>query len=164
MTTYPTIDTSLTTGANGAVFGVNAGSFVLTPGDTVSLYYAFIYATSEAELLTNTDEVTDKYTQAFATGVDDDNVTIPEKFELFQNYPNPFNPNTSIKFSLHKTANISLTVYNLAGQKVADVYSGNLSAGIHNIEFDAQNLTSGVYIYRIIAGDMTASRKMTIIK
>jgi hypothetical protein len=77
------------------------------------------------------------------------NISSPIKFALDQNYPNPFNPSTSIQFSLPVDANVAIGVYNLVGEKVADVVSGDFSAGKHKISFNASSLTSGVYFYRI---------------
>jgi hypothetical protein len=78
-------------------------------------------------------------------------VTAPNVFALEQNYPNPFNPSTMIKFSLAADSKVSLTVFDVLGQEIASLISGNLAAGSHEINFDASNLNSGVYFYRIDA-------------
>ncbi|MBS4034720.1 MAG: T9SS type A sorting domain-containing protein [Ignavibacterium sp.] len=88
----------------------------------------------------------------------------PKKFELTQNFPNPFNPNTAIRFSLPETGNVKLTVFNLLGQEVAVLVNGLTEAGTHIINFDAEGLNSGVYIYRIESGRFNEVRKMTLIK
>jgi len=75
--------------------------------------------------------------------------TIPMAFSLQQNYPNPFNPSTKIKFSLAAESNVTLTVFDIMGQEVANLINGNLEAGSHEFNFDASNLNSGVYFYRI---------------
>lgn len=88
----------------------------------------------------------------------------PDKYELAQNFPNPFNPNTSIRFTLPETGNVKLTVFNLLGQEVATLVNGVKEAGTHIINFDAEGLNSGVYIYRIESGSFNEVRKMTLIK
>jgi hypothetical protein len=78
-------------------------------------------------------------------------VTVPKVFALEQNYPNPFNPSTIIKFSLAADSKVSLTVFDVLGQEVSNLINGNLSAGLHEINFNASNINSGVYFYRIDA-------------
>ena len=88
----------------------------------------------------------------------------PAKFELSQNYPNPFNPTTNIRFTLPEAGNVKLAVYNLLGQKVADLVNRSMEAGFHNITFNGSNLTSGIYIYRLEAGNNVMIRKMQLVK
>jgi hypothetical protein len=83
---------------------------------------------------------------------------------LYQNYPNPFNPSTTIKFALPEKTNVGLSVYNSLGQKVADVFRGELDEGYHEIEFRASNLSSGIYFYRLESGKFVSVKKMIIIK
>lgn len=78
-------------------------------------------------------------------------VKAPDQFGLAQNYPNPFNPNTRIDFSLAVDSKVSLKVFNVLGQEVANLLNGNLTAGLHQANFDASALNSGVYLYRIEA-------------
>lgn len=89
---------------------------------------------------------------------------IPSEYTLEQNYPNPFNPSTNIQFKLPEQANVSLQVYDISGRQIAVLVDGNMNAGSHTIEWNASNLASGVYLYRITAGDFTAVRKLTIVK
>jgi Secretion system C-terminal sorting domain len=92
------------------------------------------------------------------------NISAPNKFELAQNYPNPFNPKTSIQFSLTNATNVSLVVYNTIGQKVADLINQRMEAGIHNTDFDASNLNSGIYIYMLTTENNTLTKKMILMK
>ncbi|MCW9066335.1 MAG: T9SS type A sorting domain-containing protein, partial [Ignavibacteriaceae bacterium] len=78
-------------------------------------------------------------------------VFLPSKFALEQNFPNPFNPSTSIQFSLPVDAQVTISVYNLVGEKVAEVASGNFAAGSHKVTFNANTLTSGIYFYQLDA-------------
>ena len=89
---------------------------------------------------------------------------MPNKFNLSQNYPNPFNPTTNISFTLPKTSNVRLTIYNMLGQRVATLINSKMSAGLHSISFDASHLASGMYIYRLKAGNFTADKKMILLK
>ncbi|UCG53849.1 MAG: T9SS type A sorting domain-containing protein [Candidatus Latescibacterota bacterium] len=88
----------------------------------------------------------------------------PHRFSLSQNYPNPFNPTTTISFSLAKASHVRLEIFDIAGRRVATLVDESKDAGPHHVEFDASSLSSGIYIYRIKAGDMTESRKMMLIK
>ena len=89
---------------------------------------------------------------------------IPVDFGLSQNYPNPFNPTTTIQYSLPKTGNVKLTVYNVLGEKVADLVNETKEAGIHTVNFDASNFNSGLYFYKIETNGFTQTRKMMLIK
>jgi len=89
---------------------------------------------------------------------------LPEKFELYQNYPNPFNPSTTISFSLPQSTNVKISVYNLIGEKVDEIVNSFLDAGIHRIIFNASNLHSGMYIYKLEAGNISLTKKMILIK
>ena len=89
---------------------------------------------------------------------------LPDSPTLRQNYPNPFNPTTSIEYILPEAGFMSLKVYNIVGQQVAVLAEGLKSAGSHTIMFDASNLSSGVYIYRLQTANSTTTRKLTLIK
>lgn len=85
-------------------------------------------------------------------------------FRLDQNYPNPFNPSTRISFAVPDRSNVTLTVYNAIGQRVAVLVDGQKNAGRHTISFDASDIASGLYLYRIQAGDYVKTRKMMLVK
>ena len=89
---------------------------------------------------------------------------VPEGFNLKQNYPNPFNPLTTIEFSIEKSAHVKLDILNVRGQKVATLVNKQMGAGSFNVTFDAKNLPSGVYFYRMTAGEFTSVKKMTLMK
>lgn len=97
------------------------------------------------------------------TGTEDASNTVTS-FELFQNYPNPFNPSTTIKFSIPEASKVSVKVYNLLGNEVADLVNENLPSGTHSINFNATGLSSGVYFYKIEAGTFNSTKKLTILK
>lgn len=88
----------------------------------------------------------------------------PGKFGLSQNFPNPFNPSTTISYTLAHGSHVHLAVLNLLGERVADLVDGEVGAGYHEVSFNAGNLASGVYLYRLTSGDYTESRRMVVLK
>ncbi len=90
--------------------------------------------------------------------------TIPSDFSLNQNYPNPFNPSTTISFSIPQSEFVSIKVYNIIGKEVTTLISREMSAGNYDVQFDASNLSSGVYFYQFQAGTFNEVRKMNLIK
>ncbi len=97
------------------------------------------------------------------TSSQDDAVTVT-KFELEQNYPNPFNPSTIIKYAISNKQFVSLKVYDVLGNHVATLINEEKPEGNYKIEFDASNLSSGIYYYRIVAGSFTDTKKMILLK
>lgn len=89
---------------------------------------------------------------------------VPTAFSLSQNYPNPFNPATVIEYMLPKTSLVELNVYNILGQKVRTLINSLQSPGSYKVNFNSRDLASGIYIYRIKAGEFTQTRKMLLIK
>lgn len=85
-------------------------------------------------------------------------------FLLHQNYPNPFNPTTNISYTLNSPQKVTLNVYNTLGQKVAQLVNGIQSSGTHSISFNASNLPTGIYIYRLQSGEYTSSKKLVLVK
>ncbi|SMO53852.1 T9SS type A sorting domain-containing protein [Gracilimonas mengyeensis] len=127
---------------------MTTATFVYEPGDSLS---AFITMDN------------------LPTSIESNNSNIPNKFYLSENYPNPFNPATTIKFGLPSQSKVTLSVFNVLGQKVFEFTEGSLSAGTHSVRFDASQLSSGMYIYRIQATDASgtnhiSSKKMMLIK
>ncbi|HKI47182.1 MAG TPA: YCF48-related protein [Balneolales bacterium] len=98
------------------------------------------------------------------TGIVKEQTNLPDQFMLHQNYPNPFNPTTEIKYSIVKTGIVRLTVYNVLGQEVQQLVNGLQSAGDHQIEFNANRFSSGVYIYRLEENGHVQTRKMILLK
>jgi len=96
-----------------------------------------------------------------STGVVDD--VIPTSFTVSQNYPNPFNANTNISFNLDRDSDVNIGIYNVIGQKVAD-FSGRYSTGENMVTWDASSAASGVYFYRVEAGDHSETMKMVLLK
>jgi hypothetical protein len=101
---------------------------------------------------------------AIITGVAENETNIPVEYSLKQNYPNPFNPTTTIKFSIAKSEFVTLKIYNTLGQEVATLVSEKLNAGNYSYAWDGSSLASGIYLYRIQAGDFVDVKKMVLMK
>ncbi len=138
------------------------------------VYLSFNYAkiadgTVKGELLKNICKYLDLLTPVSVDDGNDIN-TLPVKFVLAQNYPNPFNPSSIIKFALPVNSNVTLDVYNVLGQRVAQLVNGKLTAGYHSVKWNAGEFASGVYIYKLSAknnnGDQifSSTRKMVLLK
>lgn len=162
------------TGANGVIHGVSPASGSVTAGDSVEIEIT-LNASSKGpgtyedtlHVITN-DADNPSIDLAFSfnvvTNTEDVEDEIPNEFDLKQNYPNPFNPVTNISYSLPRTSHVSLKVFNVLGQQVYSLVDERKQAGKHTVRFDARNLSSGMYIYRIKAGSFTQTRKMMFIK
>jgi|GEM_PF-1183331 len=136
------------------------GKFVYTP-KSFSSYIDLIKYT-----ITNSKSVTPEKT--ILINVEDPSfigdLQMPEQIALEQNYPNPFNPLTMITFSLDKASAVSLGVFNINGQKVAELTKGTLSAGLHTVEFNGSELNSGVYYYTLEVDGLKMTKKMVLTK
>lgn len=102
------------------------------------------------------------YTSNNTAGYETD--ALPDEFALHQNYPNPFNPATVIRYQLPVSSDVQLEVFDLSGRRVATLVNGSVRAGSHEVSFDASDLSSGIYIYRLKAGNQEFTRKLTLIK
>ena len=92
------------------------------------------------------------------------NISIPINYNLSQNYPNPFNPETRINYSISKSSNVKIVVFDALGKEVTTLVNENKNAGNHSVLFNAKNLTSGVYFYKIETGDFSDVKKMMVVK
>ncbi|MDP3580777.1 MAG: LamG-like jellyroll fold domain-containing protein [Ignavibacteria bacterium] len=115
------------------------------------------YALSEAEI---------KALGGFGhtVGVEKEDGSLPTEFSISQNYPNPFNPLTKIDFALPAAGNVSIKIYDILGNEVSVLENGYRSAGYHSVNFDGSKLASGVYIYRMISGKFTSTKKLVLLK
>jgi hypothetical protein len=89
---------------------------------------------------------------------------IPKEFALMQNFPNPFNPSTTINFDLPKSADVRLSVFDLTGREISLVINQKLEAGTHSVQWNASQLASGIYFYKIRAGEFSQTKKMLLVK
>jgi hypothetical protein len=146
---------------DGSVVVPSLANMNIAAGDSVEIYLAVAVDSSEAEVLTAIAAAEQKFE---VIGTEDEPNIKPATFKLAQNYPNPFNPNTKISFTLPEAENVTLKVYNMLGQEVAELIKGEMSAGEHTVNFNAANLTSGMYIYKITAGSYINVKKMMLVK
>ena len=98
------------------------------------------------------------------TGISNINLEIPASYTLSQNFPNPFNPETNIKFSISQSGNVKLTVFDITGKEVESLVNEKLSAGTYAYNFNASNLPSGTYFYKIETDNFVETKKMVLIK
>ncbi|OGU68364.1 MAG: hypothetical protein A2499_14935 [Stygiobacter sp. RIFOXYC12_FULL_38_8] len=101
---------------------------------------------------------------ALLTATDVEETSIPTKYELNQNYPNPFNPSTVINYQLPEAGNVTLKVYDVLGNEVATLVNEFKQAGVYNAKFANSNLSSGIYLYRLQAGNFVSVKRMMLIK
>ncbi|MCH7955307.1 MAG: T9SS type A sorting domain-containing protein [Candidatus Marinimicrobia bacterium] len=97
-------------------------------------------------------------------GVEEEVSSTPLSYQLSQNYPNPFNPVTTISYVLPTTSKVLLVIYNLLGEEIARLVDGIQPEGVHQITWDASGVSSGIYFYRIHAGEFIQTRKMLLLR
>ena len=97
-------------------------------------------------------------------GIEQTESSSPVKYSLSQNHPNPFNPVTTISYSLPRSGDVTLIIYNLLGEEIARLVDGFQQAGEHTTVWNASNVSSGIYFYRLRAGDFTQTKKMVLLK
>jgi len=132
----------------------------ISTGANKSIYH--VYADSTLSIPSSVNQVI--IYNPLLTDVKDAPRTPPESYSLSNNYPNPFNPTTNIKYSIPKAGHVLLQVYNMLGQRVATLVDKQQNAGYYTISFNASQLASGVYFYRIKAGSFVKTQKMMLIK
>ncbi|MCF8306979.1 MAG: T9SS type A sorting domain-containing protein [Ignavibacteriales bacterium] len=154
---------------------MSMGPFNMAPADTQEIVYAVFFARGNSNLnsVFALKEIAQKlkyfYDNGEVTGVVNSQGEVPSHFSLSQNYPNPFNPSTVIKFELKMNSHVKLSVFDFLGSEVSVLLNEKRNPGKHQFEFDAGNLSSGVYFYRIEAAGEDGSvfrdaRKMMLIK
>ncbi|NOS86580.1 MAG: T9SS type A sorting domain-containing protein [Ignavibacteria bacterium] len=142
---------------NGPANGVDAALSVCVDGSG----NAYVTGNSQGSG-SSSDYATIKY--SVLTAVNPEGSEIPSSYRLYNNYPNPFNPATTIKFDLPVQANTKLIVYDVTGKTVKLLVNQVMSAGSHSFSFDAAGFSSGVYFYKVQAGDFSEIKKMVLIK
>ena len=139
--------------------------FSLTVGDSHTVAFGIVMGDGLTELQVHADTMEAIYNDLLV-GIEEHIFgRIPKEFSLSQNYPNPFNPVTHVRFGLPKASNVKIEIYNLLGQRVAVLLDERKTAGYHTVNFDGSNLSSGVYLYRIQAGQgFQQVRKMLLVR
>jgi hypothetical protein len=148
--------------ADGIVTFICTDPQSVNSGETSTYYFAIGYSKTESEIISTLTEAETKYNSVFTSVEQIDQ--IPSGFSLSQNYPNPFNPATKINFSITQRDYVSLKVYNVLGQQVAELINKNMETGSYSVDFNAGNLPSGVYIYTLSSGSSKISNKMMLLK
>jgi serine protease len=150
---------------------LSQGPFSIAPGGKQTVAFAVVGGNSLAELETNADDAQNLWNN-FAVAIEPVTENIPDKFNLEQNYPNPFNPGTNIPFTLAKSAEVSLKIFNIIGQEVRTLVNGPKQAGQYHLLWDGKDdfgrsVASGIYFYKLsVSGgeNLTLTRKMILMK
>jgi len=151
------------TSQQGLLKGEPVGvEYIGTDYKTITISFPLYYMNKEQAksfiqyiLLNKFDEVMPVY---------EDLVEVPSSYNLFQNYPNPFNPSTKIKYTIPEESFVKLAIYNMLGEEVATIVNATQKAGRYEVNFNAGELSSGVYVYRLEAGNFVSSKKLMLLK
>lgn len=160
---------NFTSGANATIGGIPLSNISVVNQNTITgdSPSSLTVGTHNVRV-TNPDGQFDQLISAFTVystvGIGDGHPHQPDGFYLAQNYPNPFNPSTRIEFQLRDAAPVKLAVFNLAGQEVTTLLNEYRSAGQYSVEFNAGDFPSGIYFYRLTAGEYSAMKKMILMK
>jgi len=158
----------------------NTGNVIMNPGDTQIVVLSYMITRDGGNNLQNvcalqsiSDSALKYYYNDFRTcipiGIQPISTEIPTKFELFQNYPNPFNPVTKIRFQIPAFVEttrrvVSLRIYDVLGKEISTLINEELKPGTYEIEWNAENIPSGVYFYSLITNEFTQTKKMVVLK
>ena len=144
--------------------------YLLTSETDSAKYYDAVWTVSD--VFGNDSTQTQKVTVDYTTDISK-TTELPTEFSLSQNYPNPFNPTTTIRYSIplivgnghaHSTKVVSLKIYDILGQEITTLVNKPLTAGFYSVNFDARNLNSGIYLYKIATPTFSQTKKMLLIK
>ena len=156
-------------------FSGGANPITINNGDFFNLNFTYLSSSSKLEFYKTDCELRDtkdsivnvQYSDGLVTSeinsvnVNGRNIDL---FSLKQNYPNPFNPSTKIGFSLKKASNVKLVIFNLIGERIATIIDKEMGAGEHEALFNSKNINSGIYFYKLEAGNYSETKKMILIK
>jgi photosystem II stability/assembly factor-like uncharacterized protein len=154
-------------GNNGAIFATTDGgnnwfTDSTVAGITANLNDILIFPISEIGLVPSDSGMIEISSQP--VGIEPEKEYVPKKYSLSQNYPNPFNPSTTIEFSLPQTSHVTLRVYNMVGEEVAALVNEELNVGTYTTQWNASSVASGIYFYRLQAGDFLDTKKLLLLK
>lgn len=170
-TTYVTSQFAFPDSVNTAVY--NSSLYAAKGQNSLTNATDSIFQSANPEnqvMAITANATTGGYDGTFTIGINasttriDDSSTEPSGFKLYQNYPNPFNPLTTIKYDLPASGDVSLIVYDTLGREVTTLVSARQSEGSHEINFDASNLGSGFYLYKLSAGSFVDVKEMLLVK
>jgi hypothetical protein len=144
---------------------VDTANVVLNKNDVIVNRNAYAITLKGTKTATEVSILKRSAGKTFADFSPINNGVEPTSFALLQNYPNPFNPSTAISFQLSAVSNVALKVYDVLGREVATlIHNREMDEGMHEVQFDASGLTSGVYFYRLQAGEFSATKKLLLMK
>ncbi|MBK8550824.1 MAG: S8 family serine peptidase [Ignavibacteria bacterium] len=141
---------------------IGSGPYSIPAGGDITIAFALIAGTSLADLQANCTAAKNKYNSI--VGISNYNSQVPDKYSLSQNYPNPFNPVTNLEFGISKSGFVSLKIYDVLGKEVATLVNEKLSPGTYNYNFNASDLTSGVYFYKLESEGFAETKRMLLLK
>lgn len=155
--------TKVTAGPFDISHVISSGPYNIAANDTIRIAFAVLANDDKAGIDNAVINARNKF-QGILTDVQEDGLIVPSLFALEQNYPNPFNPTTTIDFSIAKTGQVKLKLFDVLGKEVVLLIDGEMSGGAHSISFDASPLPSGVYFYTLISESNEATKKMVLLK
>lgn len=152
-------DTAIT--ITDASMMITTGPYTIAPGDSVVAAFAIMGANSLTNIRTIATAALARYP---LVGINDDKIIKPSDISLSQNYPNPFNARTTINFATPTKGQARLEAFDILGRRVAVLFDGIVEPGTHSVNWDCSQIPSGVYFYRLTAGDKSSVKKMTLLK
>lgn len=156
------IESIFDAGGDGSVVFFSKAPVNIPPGDSTVMWVGISVGNDENEMVANMLLAEGKF--GAITSLKENNVFTPSFYELKQNYPNPFNPSTIIQFSVPQTEFVSLKVFDVLGNEVANLINREVAAGTYNFNFNANSLSSGIYFYQLTTGNYYETKKMNLIK
>ena len=159
--TFGIMDTAIVT-PEDASYMIAVGPFRLGIGETEIVTFAYVAGDDLASLQQNAENAYDIYWGL--TSVGEEGGALPVTLRLAQNYPNPFNAATQIRFTLPEASDARLEMFNMLGQKVATLADGHYPAGNQVVSWNAGDLSSGIYFYKLTVGDEVITKRMTLLK
>ena len=156
--THPLNSSTIPAGAAAWQFTSGAKfSYVVTVAGAYT-YYCTVHGAPDGSGMAGS------FTAASVTGIAEIPSPVPAAFRLEQNYPNPFNPATTIRYSIPQREQVTVRVFDVQGKVVATLVNGEQGEGDHQVTFDGSKLSSGVYLYRIQAGGLIATKKLLVVR
>ncbi len=163
--TFADADNGYAVGTGRILRTTNGGlSWVLQqPGVTTDLYGVSFSDSDKGTAVGQSGRILRTTNGGFPTSVDESGLP-PLTFQLKQNYPNPFNPGTTFQFQVPRTSHVTITISDVTGKKILDLFDGEVSPGVHSVFWNPDRVASGTYIYRIEANGYVESRKLVLLK
>ncbi|UCC80202.1 MAG: choice-of-anchor J domain-containing protein [Candidatus Zixiibacteriota bacterium] len=154
-------------GGEEAFYGSNGfwqqESFDLSPYEYESVMIKFDYGSDNSVITGDGWYIDDFFLEFYITDIEED-AEVPIAFRLEQNYPNPFNASTTIDYTLEDDSHVTLDIFDILGRKIETLVNGNQSSGAHSVVWNADGVATGLYFYRIQAGDFSEIKQMTLLK